>query len=212
MKYLKTFESYSLSCDTELILENKKIMFYKTIHNKTINKLGLNLYFVGTYTMGVAILYPIIEALINNSNIPDIIPEKVVLMTLFCIAQILHISNDEINKIKDELETNNLMEVTKKVKKSILSIYKIFSFVSKSFGKIIDVFTDMLAYVSLGVPVCLAITELVSKDGLNLDTLPQKVLVFGGGIAFFAFKSIVETIIIMLKNKFNYNGKTKNIL
>jgi hypothetical protein len=59
----------------------------------------------------------------------------------------------------------------------------------------------MLAYVSLCVPVALAITEMIGKDGLDLNTLPKKVLVFGGGAAVYAFKSIVETIIDMIKNR-----------
>ena len=223
MKYLKTFDSYNESIDYNLLLENfdyesllegKKFSFYRTIHNKTVNKLGLNLYFVGTFQMGVTILYPIVEALIKNSHIPEIItPEHIVLLTIFSISQILHLLNDDVKKIKEKLEEDNLLQITEKVKKSVLSIYKIFSFVSRSFGKVVDVFTDMLAYVALGAPIYMAILEIISKDGLNLETLPQKVMVFGGGAAFFALKSMIETIVTFVKNKIRKNqyGTSKNV-
>lgn len=209
MKYIQTFESYNYQLlleefDYESLLEGKKSNLYKTIHNKTISKLGLNLYFVGTFQMGVTILYPIVEALVKNSNIPEIItPEHIVLMTIFSIAQILSVANDDVKKIRKKLEEDKLLNVVNKVKKSILSIYKIFKFVSKSFGKIVDVFTDMLAYVALGAPIYMAVIEMISEEGLDLDTLPQKVMVLGSGAALFAFKSMIETIVFFVKSKIN---------
>ena len=217
MKYLNTYENYNCGLllenyNYEPLLESKKISFYKTVHNKTISKLALNLYFVGTFQMGVTVLYPIIEALVNNSSLPQmVIPEQIVLLTLFSITQILFVANEDVQKMKAELEKNNLLGIADKVKKSLMSVYKIFNFVAKSFGKVIDVFTDMLAYVGLGAPVYMAIIEIISEDGLNLDTLPQKVLVFGTGAALFTFKSMVETIIAFVKRKINkhYYGTSK---
>ena len=205
MKYLQTYDYYILneSFDYQLLLEDKKFSIYRTIHNRTVQKLGLNLYFVGTFQMGVTVLYPVIEALINQSNIPGIGKEEIVLLTIFCIAQILHVMNDDVQKIHVELEKKNLLHLTEKVKKSLLSIYKIFAFVARSFGKIVDVFTDVLGYVALGAPIYMVLIELIREQNLDLDTLPQKVLIFSGGVAFFSFKSMVETIIQFIKNKMN---------
>jgi len=204
MKHLETFEFHIIneSFDYELLMEDKKFSIYRTVQDKIIKKLGLNLYFVGTFQMGVTVLYPVIEALVKNSNIPAIGPEQIVLLTIFAIAQILHLATEDVQKIQSELEKNDLTSLVEKVKQSLLSLYKIFSFVSRSFGKIVDVFTDMLAYVGLGVPIYMAIIEIISKEGLNLDTLPQKVLIFGVGAGAFAFKSLIEVIVNILKNKF----------
>lgn len=211
MKYIQTFETHNNQLllenfDYKPLLESKKVSFYKTVHNKTVKKLGINLYFVGTFFMGVELIYPVVEALVNNTNLPQAItPENIVLMTLFSITQILQLATDDVKKIKAELEKANLLEIVKKVKKSILSLYKIFSFVSRSFGKIIDVFTDMLAYVTLGAPIFMAVSEYISDEGLNLDTLPQKVMIAGTGAALFGFKIMIETIIKFVKKKINKN-------
>lgn len=206
MKYLQSYELFRIneSFDSQLLLEDKKFNFYRSIQDKTVKKLGLNLYFVGTFQMGVTVLYPVVEALVKNSNIPNVGPEQIVLLTIFAIAQILHLATDDVKKIELELEKDNLISVSDKVKKCLQSVYKIFSFVSRSFGKVVDVFTDLLAYVALGTPIYLAIVEIISKEGLNLDTLPQKVLVFGAGAATFYFKSLIETIVSMVKNKINF--------
>jgi len=198
MKYIQEYESYS---NYNLILENKKTRFWYTIHNKVVNKWAINFYFVGTFQMGVTILYPIIEALVKNSNFPEVTPEKIVLMTIFSITQILKMSSEDIKKIRLELEKDDLLHLAERIKESLLSVYKIFEFVSRSFGRVIDVFTDMLAYVSLCVPVAMAITEIVSDQGLNVDTLPKKVLVLSGGLALYAFKGLVESVIALVKNK-----------
>lgn len=195
MKYLQTYENY------QLILEDKKISVYKSIQDKTISKLSLNLYFAATYTWGVTMLYPIVDALVKNSNVPNITPEQIVLLTLFSITQILNMANNDVKKIKAELEVNGILPLAEKVKTSLLSVHKLFSFVSRSFGKVIDSFIDMVAYVGLGVPFTTAIVEIISKEGLNLETLPQKAMVLGGAAGIYGIKSIVETIVDMIKNK-----------
>jgi hypothetical protein len=205
MKHLKNFENFNYineSVSNNLLLESKDIKTYKIVQDKTISKLSLNLYFANNFGWGVPMLYPIVEALIKNSNIA-VTKEQVVLLTLFSITQILNIANNDIRKIRSELEKDNLMNVVDKVKKSLLSVYKIFSFISRSFGKVIDSFTDMVAYVSLGVPFTLSILEIISKEGLDIETLPQKIMVFGGGAAVLAIKSLAETLIDMIKSKAN---------
>ena len=167
---------------------------YKIVQDKTISKLSLNLYFVGTFQMGVTILFPIIEKLMNHSYVPTINEEQIVLLSIFSITQILNVANGDVKKIGEQLG------IIEKIKKSLLSI----RFVSRSIKKIIDVFTDMLAYVALCVPVAIAIIEVLSKDGLNLDTLPQKVITFCCGAILYAFKSFAETIVEIIKNKMNF--------
>ena len=201
MKYLQTYESYLNEDVEQLILENKQFSVYKSIQDKTISKLSLNLYFAATYTWGVTMLYPIIDALVKNSDVPDITPQQIVLLTLFSITQILNMANNDVKKIKVELEKDGLLSLAEKVKTSLLSVHKIFSFVSRSFGKVIDSFIDMIAYVGLGVPFTTVCVELISTEGINLDTLPQKAMVFGGAAAIYGIKSFVETIIEMLKTK-----------
>jgi hypothetical protein len=198
MKYLQTYESYNFD---QLILEDKQISIYKSIQDKTISKLSLNLYFAATYTWGVTMLYPIVDALVKNSDVPDITPQQIVLLTLFSITQILNMANNDVKKIKVELEKDGILTLAEKVKSSLLSVHKLFSFVSRSFGKVIDSFIDMVAYVGLGVPFTTAIVEIISKEGLNLETLPQKAMVLGGAAGIYGIKSIVETIIDLIKNK-----------
>jgi len=195
MKYLQTYENY------QLILEDKQISIYKSIQDKTISKLSLNLYFAATYTWGVTMLYPIVDALVKNSSVPDITPQQIVLLTLFSITQILNMANNDVKKIKAELEKDGILPLAEKVKTSLLSVHKLFSFVSRSFGKVIDSFIDMVAYVGLGVPFTTAIVELISKEGLNLETLPQKAMVLGGAAGIYGIKSIIETIVDLIKNK-----------
>lgn len=204
MKHIQNFNNYNFINENnsyELLKENKIFNLYKSISDKTIKKLSLNLYFAATYTWGVTMLYPIVDALVKNSDIPNITHEQIVLLTLFSITQVLNMANNDVKKLRDELEKDNLLQVSEKVKKSLSSIYKIFIFISRSFGRIIDSFIDMMAYVGLGVPFTMAIVELISKEGLNLDTLPQKIMVFGGASTIYALKSIGETLIQMIKNK-----------
>jgi len=205
MKYIKTYESYLIEekFDYNLILEKNDIKFFKSIQDKTMKTLSLQLYFAAHYTWGVAMLYPIINALINNSNVPEVSPQQIVFLTLFGITQILNLANNDVKKLREELEKDNLLHLAKKVKDSLLSVFNIFKFVSRSFGRIVDKFVDMVAYVAVGLPFTDIFTGLISSEGFNLDTLPQKAMVFGAGAALYSLKHLAETIIIMIKNKIN---------
>ena len=50
----------------------------------------------------------------------------------------------------------------------------------------------------------MAVVEYFSQEGLNLDTLPQKVAVFAGGTALMYLKNLAETLIEIMKNKMNF--------
>ena len=201
MKYLATFENYNTDFDYQPLLEKSEMKQFKTIADKTINKLSLGFYFAATYTWGVTMLYPIVDALIKNSDVPNITKEQVVLLTLFSITQILNMANNDVKKLRSELEKDNLLELSNKIKDSLLSIQKVFSFVSRGFGKVVNTFIDMIAYVTLGVPFTMVMVDLVTKDGLNLDTLPQKLLVMGAGAGVYTLHTIVETLIQLIKAK-----------
>lgn len=205
MKYLQTYDNYLLeSVSYELLLESSQISTYKKIQDKTISRLSLNFYFANNFGWGVPMLCPVIESLIKNSNVGEITQQQILFLTLFGITQIVHLANNDVKKIREELEKDNLMDIAEKVTKSLLSVQKIFSFVARSFGKVIDSFIEILAYVSIGIPFTMAITEFFSKEGLNLDTLPQKVAMFGTGTALYYIKSIAETLIDIMKNKMNF--------
>lgn len=204
MKHLKTYDNYLLeNFNYDLLLESSDMSTYRKIQDKTMKSLSLNFYFANNFGWGVPMLCPIVEALIKNSGIV-VTQQQVFFLTMFAITQIVHLANNDVKKIREELEKDNLLELSKKVTKSLLSIQKIFTFVAKGFGKVVDSFIDILAYVSIGTPFTMAVVEYFSQEGLNLDTLPQKVAVFAGGTALMYLKNLAETLIEMMKNKMNF--------
>jgi hypothetical protein len=210
MKYIKTYENHNYqkifeNVDYDLILENNSdVKFFKTVQDKLIKRLHIDLYFGASFTWGIGMLYPVINSLAIGSGIQDITPQQIVCLTLFSITQIIKMSNDDVQKLRAELEKDNLMYLVDNVKKSLLSIHKIFKFVARAFGKVVDTFLDMLGYVGLLVSFINVVPEFFSEEGLNLETLPRKILVLSGVLGTYALKSVADTIVLMIKNKIKY--------
>ena len=182
------------------LYESKLIDTYRDVQKELKKTLGLQFYLVATFQMGVVALYPVVEALMKNSNI-EITKQQVVLLTIFSISQIVKVFNDDIRKIKAELEHDGIIHLVTEVKDAILSVNRLFSFVARSLGKIVDVFTDMLGYLGLAIPTYMIVVEMISKEGLDLNTFPQKVAAIGVGVGTFTIKTVVKKVMDKIQGK-----------
>lgn len=201
MKHLDSYEFYALNENFDAKLyENKIHDTYKEIQKDLSKKLGFQLYLVGTFQMGIVALYPVIEALMKNTDI-HVTKQQVVLLTIFAITQILNLLNDDVERIRKEVEKEGLGHLVNKVKESILSINKLFKFLARGVGKIIHAFTDLFAYISLAMPLYMVVIEMISEEGLNLNTFPQKLAILGVGVGTFTLKSIMKNVYNKMKKK-----------
>ena len=198
---LDPYEFYLIneSYDPKLY-ESKLIDTYKEVQKELKKTLGLQFYLVATFQMGVVALYPVVEALMKNSHI-EVTKQQIVLLTIFSISQIAKVFNDDIRKIKSELEHDGIIHLVVEVKDDVLSVNRLFSFVARSLGKIVDVFTDMLGYLGLAIPTYMIVIEMISKDGLDLNTFPQKVAAIGVGVGTFTIKTVVKKVMDKIQKK-----------
>lgn len=201
MKHLDSYNFYLVNESFDIKLyENKVYDTYKEIQKDLSKKIGFQLYLVGTFQMGIVALCPVVEALMKNSQI-DVTKQQIVLLVIFAVTQILNLLSEDVERIRKELEKDGLIHLVSKVKESILSIHKLFSFVARGFGKIIHVFTDLFAYISLAMPLYMVVIEMISKEGLNIDTLTQKLAILGLGVGTFTLKSIMKNVYDKIKKK-----------
>jgi len=201
MNYLNSYELFIIneSFDCKLY-ESKLTRIYRDIQKDITKRLGLNLYLVGTFQMGIVALCPVVEALLKNSQI-TVTKEQVVLLTIFAITQILNLMHEDVEKLRKELQQDGIIHLVQKVKDTLLSLNKIFTFVARAFGKIVNVFTDLIGYLSLAIPLYMVIVEMISADGLNIDTFQQKVALLGVGVGTFTIKSIIREVSNKIKEK-----------
>lgn len=190
----------------ERILEKSTFHSYKEMQHEILKEYGNQIYFVATFNSAIVSLYPIINQIIVNSNYDiHISAYQVVLLTIFTIAEILHINNEAIFEMRIKLEEMGIINFVKDIKNTLFSIEKIVKVIAKTIGKTISLFTDMLGYVSLLVPINEALIEIVKQDGLNMENLPRKILGLGIGLGIITLKNIVIRILHKL-------GANKNII
>lgn len=201
MNYLNSYEMFIIneSFDYKLY-ESELTRIYRDIQKDITKRLGLNLYLVGTFQMGIVALCPVVDALLKNSQI-TVTKDQVVLLTIFAITQILNLMHDDVEKLRKELQQDGIVHLAQKVKETLLSLNKIFTFVARAFGKIVNVFTDLIGYLSLAIPLYMVIVEMISVEGLNIDTFQQKVALLGVGVGTFTIKSIIREVSNKIKER-----------
>ncbi len=198
---MKKYNEYLLEekfnqTNTDLILEKSAFAAYKDVQHLVLKQYGSQLYFIATFNSAIVSLYPIVKHVIYNSNLDiNISTYQIALLTIFAIAEILHVNNDAVKDIKRKLIEDHFLIHVQAVKKTLFSVEKIVRVVAKTVGKTISLFIDMLAYVTILVPINDALIEIINKDGLDMNTLPHKVLGLGIGLGILTFKNIIVRIL-----------------
>ena len=183
------------SFNVDMILEKTMFSSYKTIQHKVLKEYGSQLYFIATFNSAIVSLYPIVKQVLNSDLNIHISNYQLVLLTIFSIAEILHVNNDAIKDIKRRLKEDHYLIHLQRVKDTLLSVEKIVKVIAKTIGKTISLFIDMLAYVTILVPINDALVEILKNDGLNMATISNKILGLGIGLGILTLKTIVVKIL-----------------
>ncbi len=167
------------------------------VHKTILNEYGLQIYYLATFNTSILVLYPVINELITNMKLSfELNIYQVCLLTIFAVSEILRINADKLTKMKETLIDQGIFSLVKEVKKSLLSIKKIISIVSHTMGGVIKFFSNMLAYVSIMVPVNKILLDLFENYSITPDSLYQ--LVFGS-VAAMGVLTLKNLIIYIIK-------------
>jgi hypothetical protein len=175
---------------------------FKALTKKVLNDYKINVYFASTFGTAIPFLIPVIQKLIYNGVVDvDLNAYNISLLTIFSIAEILHINNDGIKKMRKTIQDEGIIELAKNVKNSLLSIYEITVKVAATAGKTIEKFVEMFGYVTIGIPIWQTIAELTSQEGFSIDTWASKVLGLAVGVGAFYLKNLIGQVVDLLSNK-----------
>ncbi len=190
---------------------------YEIILKKIISDLKLNGQLVLTFGVGIKAMYPIITKLINNMSLNiDLTPETIVLMTIASLTiAYLEEQKESEEKKKIEKDAKSMLEelrlkgvgngIIKKLTLCIKSIGNIFKVLLKNTRHIINGFFDMFGYTALMIPIINAISYMITKHSMNLETLPSNFLSIGLGVTTIAAKHGLNYLVDILKNKLGLN-------
>jgi hypothetical protein len=184
-----------------------------SIVKKIMQDLKLNYSLVLTFGVGLQAMFPIVNKLISNMNLNiDLTPETIVLMTIAGITIAYLEEHKELEERKKlEKDAKSMLEelklrgvgngIVKKLVACIKSMGNIFKILFKNRRHIINGFFDMFGYTSIVIPVLNAISYMIGKYDMNLETLPSNFLSLGLGVTTLAAKHGLNYLIDLLKDK-----------
>lgn len=190
LKYEYLIDSINNSQNTnlELISEGFDFNKYQRITKKLIKKIGVDSYYISTNILSVSSIYPIVQNLIKDGNsLIDLTDENIILLTMCAITALSQENKEKVTKLFSfAVERGIPEEELDKIISQIKIIQKIFTKISKNFGKVIITLSDMLSYTELLIPFMsvfntLMTQKLISSDLLfsiddNFSTLESKLL------------------------------------
>jgi hypothetical protein len=195
----------------------------KSTLNKIVSDLKLNFRLVATFGFGIGAFIPIVNQLMNNTNLSvELTRENVVLLTLTALSIIYleekntknSVETDELTKdsksMLEELRMSGIGDgIVKKVINCLKATKSIFSAIGKHIGAIIGGFMDMFAYASLLIPIMNGLTNVITKFNLNIDTMPQNFLSLTIGVGTLIAKHGISYLLKKLKGKLNISDKVE---
>ena len=196
----------------ELLIEESN---WKEIKDKIVSDLKLNMKFVGTFGTGIGAFYPIVEAIMKNTNIPvEKTPEIIVMMTITAFS-IIYLEEKKYKSSEEEeivtKESKSLLEelklrgvgngIVKNIIKCFKSIKNIFNIISRRLGATIGGFIDMFAYTSLLIPIMNGILFLINKYEFDINGLIENFIGLSVGVRTIISKHGIVELIKRIKDK-----------
>lgn len=190
---------------------------YNTVLKKIISDLKLNSQMVLTFGVGLAAMFPVVNKLVANMSLNiELTPETVVLMTIAGVTIAYLEEHKELAERKKlEKDAKSMLEelklrgvgngIIKKLVSCIKSMGNIFKILFKNKRHVINGFFDMFGYTAIVIPVLHAISYMVGKYDMNLETLPSNFLSLGLGVTTLAAKHGLNYIVDLLKDKLKIN-------
>jgi hypothetical protein len=212
------YNDYMTHSDYNLLLERKTPGQAAKHHHdkeepgnnieKLISQLGYEYSFVFIFAPAVKGLYPIIETLITEMELPTEISKSSIVYLTICLIGIL--LNEPKSKYKDliiKLKDEKLYHLIKPLMTSMKGMKNIFEFIASKLTKVISSFSEMFAYTALFVPFAMIFNEIGQEPETSLTSILTaisndgvgKVLTTSVGVTMFALKHFMDDIINKLK-------------
>ena len=190
----------------------------KKILSGLSNDLKFNYNLIFTFGIGIKALYPVVDALIKNSNIrAEITTENIILLTtasLFIIfleeknksKKNITVTRKDIKTILEELKLRGFGNgIVKKIVNCYKSINNIIKVIFKNSPYALGGILEMIGYTSLLIPTMNAVDSLIGKYHMTIDNLPENFLSLGIGVISFVAKNGLNYLINKLKDKLDIN-------
>ena len=212
------FSEYITNEDIDILLEKKTPGQAAQHHSKRektdnkvknlINQLGYEYSFVFIFAPAVKGLYPIIEKLTMEMELPQELSKSSIVYLTICVLGIL--LNEPKEKYKDlinKLKSEKIYHLIKPLITSMKGLKEVFSFISNRIGKVITSFAEMFAYTALFVPFAMTFADIGQQSETTLTSILEaisnhglgKLLMTSVGVGTFAVKHFMEDILNGLK-------------
>lgn len=207
----------------DIINEKRSLSVWRDLIKNVQKDLKINLFFVSTFGLGIGSFMPVILNLMKNHKLEfDLNPKNITMLTICAIAIITNDNKEAIDKLKNKLKENNILDLLDEV---IISIKSIKNILVKVFIKIGEVLTtpaglmDLLAYTSILTPIMNIFNNLVIENGIGIETLQSisnsisdkgSLLAIGFSLTTLVAKKFLTNFLNKVKEFFNKDKKNEN--
>lgn len=196
-----------------LITESEEVK-YESSRKKIFSDLRLNGNLSLTFGTGINALYPVVSNLLKNMNIASIeITTETIVMLTICGFSIIYLEEKKYRNSKEEevlrKDIKSMLEelkmsgigngIVKKITELFKSFVNIFNVIYKHIGNAVVTFIDMFSYVAILIPIINAISYIIGKYELNMDTFLLNFKGLALGLGTIVAKRGIEYILRKIK-------------
>lgn len=207
-----------------LLNENLDNDVVKKILTKFSKDLGFNIGMVFTFGTGITLMVPIIQRLIDNSNLSiEVTKENIILLciTVLSVTYLEETKNKtgedlnakgEESKVKRKDVQTMLAElklrgigngIVKSLANVFVSIGDFFKVILRATPYVINSLFDMFSYTALMIPAMNAISSFIGKYDITIDNIVANLLSIGTAAGALVAKQGVSWLINKLKVSLN---------
>ena len=170
----------------------------KSMFRKTLEDMGVQLQFVGTFGFGISGMFGFVKELLEGQY-PTLSEGEIILIFLSALSYLSINTIKDIQRLREEVQGRGLGGYVNKVVELLKDFENISLKVVEKAGFTVASLAELLGYTFLLVPILDITNRVINETGFNVDSLSSYLKGAIVSVGIFYIKNVFNSLVLRLK-------------
>ena len=170
----------------------------KTIFQKTLKDMGVQLKFVGTFGFGISGMFGMVKDLLEG-RYPSLSEGEIILIFLSALSYLSINLSKDMSQVNDEIKKRGLKDFLNKTVEALKDFENISLKIVEKAGFTVSSLSELLGYTFLLVPILDITNRLINENGFDVISLASYLKGAILSVGIFYIRNVFNSLVVRLR-------------
>ena len=170
----------------------------KTIFQKTLKDMGVQLKFVGTFGFGISGMFGMVKDLLEG-RYPSLSEGEIILIFLSALSYLSINLSKDMSQVNDEIKKRGLKDFLSKTVEALKDFENISLKIVEKAGFTVSSLSELLGYTFLLVPILDITNRLINENGFDVISLASYLKGAILSVGIFYIRNVFNSLVVRLR-------------